>query len=102
MKSVQRSIFFSAVERYASGALFFVATAVLSRLLTPGEFGTFAVVSSITAVIAASFQEFGGANYLIQKHELSRANIRTAFTVTLGFSLLIGAVLFVSARPLSL
>jgi O-antigen/teichoic acid export membrane protein len=101
MKSVQRSIFFSAIERYASGALFFVATAVLSRLLTPSEFGTFAVVSSITAVIAASFQEFGGANYLIQKHELSRASIRTAFTVTLGLSLLIGAVLFVSAHPLS-
>jgi O-antigen/teichoic acid export membrane protein len=101
MKSVQRSIFFSAVERYASGVLFFVATAVLSRLLTPKEFGTFAVVNSITAVIAASFQEFGGANYLIQKHELSRASIRTAFTITLGFSALIGAVLLVSAGAVS-
>jgi O-antigen/teichoic acid export membrane protein len=101
MNSVQRSIFFSAVERYASLVLFFLSTAVLSRLLTPKEFGTFAVVNSITVVIAASFQEFGGANYLIQKHELSRANIRTAFTVTLGFSVLIGTVLFVTAGPLS-
>jgi O-antigen/teichoic acid export membrane protein len=101
MNSVQRSIFFSAVERYASLVLFFLSTAVLSRLLTPKEFGTFAVVNAITVVIAASFQEFGGANYLIQKHELSRASIRTAFTVTLGFSVLIGTVLFVSAGPLS-
>jgi O-antigen/teichoic acid export membrane protein len=101
MNSVQRSIFFSAAERYASLVLFFLATAVLSRLLTPKEFGTFAVVNAIAAVIAASFQEFGGANYLIQKHELSRASIRTAFTVTLGFSVLIGALLFVSAGALS-
>jgi O-antigen/teichoic acid export membrane protein len=101
MNSVQRSIFFSAVERYASLALFFLATAVLSRLLTPKEFGAFAVVNAITVVTTASFQEFGGANYLIQKPELSRASIRTAFTFTLGFSALIGTVLFASAGPLS-
>ena len=34
MNSVQRSIFFSALERYASLLLFLVSTAVLSRLLT--------------------------------------------------------------------
>jgi O-antigen/teichoic acid export membrane protein len=101
MKSVERSIFFSAIERYASLLVFFLATAVLSRLLTPKEFGTFAVVSAIATVIAASVQEFGGANYLIQKHELSRESIRTAFTITLGFSVLIGTVLFISAGALS-
>jgi O-antigen/teichoic acid export membrane protein len=101
MKSVERSIFFSAIERYASFLVFFLATAVLSRLLTPKEFGTFAVVSAILVVIVACFQEFGGANYLIQKHELSRESIRTAFTTTLGFSVLIGLVLFFSAGALS-
>jgi O-antigen/teichoic acid export membrane protein len=101
MNSVPRSIFFSAVERYASLAVFFVATAVLSRLLTPKEFGTYAVVNALTAVIMASFQEFGGANYLIQKRDLSRASIRTAFTITLGTSALIGAVLFTCAGALS-
>lgn len=101
MNSVQRSILFSAVERYASLLLFVVATAVLSRLLTPQEFGTFAVVNALTAVITASFQEFGGANYLIQKHELSSANVRTAFTVTFGISVLVGIVLFAFAGALS-
>jgi len=101
MTSVPRSIFFSAVERYASLALFLVATAVLSRLLTPKEFGTYAVVNALTAVIGASFQEFGGANYLIQKRELSLASIRTAFTIMLGTSALVGAVLFSLADVLS-
>jgi O-antigen/teichoic acid export membrane protein len=101
MNSVQRSIFFSAIERYASLLLFFVVTAVLSRLLTPKEFGSFAVVNALTTVITASFQEFGGANYLIQKRELSRASIRTAFTIMLGISVLVGGALFAFAGVLS-
>ncbi|MGY4339162.1 oligosaccharide flippase family protein [Bradyrhizobium sp. LM2.9] len=73
MNSVQRSVLFSAVDRYAGLVLFLVSTAVLSRLLTPSEFGVFAVVNALTAVIAAAFQEFGGANYLIQKRVNYRA-----------------------------
>jgi O-antigen/teichoic acid export membrane protein len=94
MHIVRRSIFFSAVERYG-GMIFFVAsTAVLSRLLTPHEFGIYAVVNAISTLIAASFQEFGGANYLIQKQSLSTQDIRSAFTVTLCLSVLFAAALF--------
>jgi O-antigen/teichoic acid export membrane protein len=100
MMSVHRSIFFSAVERYVSLLLFFVSTAVLSRLLTPKEFGVYAVINAVTAVIAISFQEFGGANYLIQKATLSERNIRTAFTITFCFSILTGAVLYFFAGVL--
>lgn len=93
MTSVPRSIFFSALERYASLALFFISTAVLSRLLTPREFGIYAVVGAVTTVVAASSQEFGGPNYLVQKASLTEASIRTAFTVTFCLSVAIGAAL---------
>lgn len=101
MNSVQRSVLFSAVDRYAGLVLFLVSTAVLSRLLTPGEFGVFAVVNALTAVIAAAFQEFGGANYLIQKGELSRGTIRTAFTITWAISLAVALILLASADVIS-
>lgn len=101
MNSVQRSILFSAADRYGSLVLFIVATAVLSRLLSPAEFGVYAVVNAVTAVIAASFQEFGGGNYLIQKRELSPADVRSAFTITLGISVAIAFLLFVFAGALS-
>jgi O-antigen/teichoic acid export membrane protein len=94
MNSVQRSIFFSAVERYASLLLLFVSTAVLSRLLTPREFGVYAVVTAVTSVFAASSQEFGGPNFIIQKASLSEGNVRTAFTITFGLSIAIGIVLY--------
>ena len=94
MNLVHRSIFFSALERYGSLFFFVVSTAVLSRLLTPQEFGIYAVVGALTAVAGASFQEFGGANYLIQKSSLSERDIRTAFTITLCLSALFAAAVF--------
>jgi O-antigen/teichoic acid export membrane protein len=95
MNPVHRSIFLSAVERYGSLLFFLLSTAILSRLLTPADFGVFAIVSALIMVVAAAFQEFGGTNYLIQRPTLSRQDIRTAFTVTLSLSIVIGAVLFV-------
>jgi O-antigen/teichoic acid export membrane protein len=95
MTAIHRSIIFSAVERYGSLLLFLVSTAVLSRLLTPSEFGIYVVINAVVAVITASFQEFGGANYLIQKRGLSQRNIRTAFTITFCISILIGLMLFI-------
>ena len=94
MNSIHRSIFLSAVERYGSIFLFVFSTAILSRLLTPKEFGVCAVVGALTSVAAASLQEFGGANYLIQKQALSERDIRTAFTIVLCLSALLGAVVF--------
>ena len=94
MNSIHRSILFSALERYGSLVFFVIATAILSRLLTPQEFGIYAVVGALTTVAAASFQEFGGANYLIQKTSLSERDIRTAFTITLCLSALLAVAVF--------
>jgi O-antigen/teichoic acid export membrane protein len=71
-----------------------ISSAVLSRLLTPAEFGICALINALSAVISASFQEFGGTNYLIQKNSLTEQNIRTAFTITMCLSILFAATLF--------
>ena len=94
MNRVHRSILLSAIERYGSLLFFLVSTAILSRLLSPHEFGIYAVVNALILVLASAFQEFGGANYLVQKRDLSRLNIRTAFTLTFLFSIVTGTILF--------
>ena len=91
---IRQSIFFSALERYGGFLLFAVATAVLSRLLNPQEFGIYSVVAALTAIIGAAFQEFGGANYLVQKSWLSEGETRTAFTITLCMSVLLAVAFF--------
>jgi O-antigen/teichoic acid export membrane protein len=60
MTSIHRSLFFSGVERYGSFLLFLFSTAALSRLLTPVEFGLYAVTNAVVVIISGSFQEFGG------------------------------------------
>jgi O-antigen/teichoic acid export membrane protein len=94
MTSIHRSLFFSGVERYGSSLLFLVSTAALSRLLTPVEFGIYAVTNAVVIIVGNSFQEFGGANYLIQKKVLLEEHIRTAFTIIFGISVLLGIVFF--------
>lgn len=94
MNGLHQSLLLSALDRYGSLAFFFVSTAILARLLPPAEFGIYAVVNALTMIIITSFQEFGGANYLIQKAGLSDRHIRTAFTIFLLISLLFAAALF--------
>src|SRR3954462_5159598 len=98
MDQVQRSILFSALDRYGTLVLLLVATAVLARLLSPEEFGIYAVVNAVTSIIAACFQEFAGASYLIQKRDLSRASVQTTFTITLAISAVTALVLLAFAR----
>jgi O-antigen/teichoic acid export membrane protein len=94
MERLHRSIFFSAVERYGTACFFLLSTAIISRLLSPGEFGIYAAVIALTAVASACSQEFGGTNYLIQKPTLAEQDIRTGFTITFCMSALLGAVFF--------
>lgn len=98
MGSIQRSIFFSAIERYGGLLLFFISTAILSRLLTPTEFGIYAVVNAVVAIFGGAFQEFGGANYLIQKEDLTDQDTRTAFTVTVSISIVLALILVVFGK----
>ncbi|MCU0894585.1 MAG: oligosaccharide flippase family protein [Rhodospirillales bacterium] len=92
MGPLHRSFLFSTADRYGSLIVQIGAIAVLSRLLTPREFGIYSIIIAISA-LAHTFREFGGANYLIQKRDVSLACIRTAFTVSLVMSGLFAAAL---------
>jgi O-antigen/teichoic acid export membrane protein len=83
---IHRSMFLSALTRYGDILCSFATTFVLARLLSPEDFGTFAVIGALVAVVAASYGEFGGSNYLVSKTDLTPEGIRAAFTVTLVLS----------------
>jgi O-antigen/teichoic acid export membrane protein len=82
MRSLHKPILFSALEKYASLLFYMVSAAILARLLSPLEFGVCSIALALTNILTGYFQEFGGANYLIQKPVLTDQNVRTAFTVT--------------------
>ncbi|THF63646.1 lipopolysaccharide biosynthesis protein [Pseudothauera nasutitermitis] len=99
MTSVRRALAFSMAERYALIALSLAGNILVARLLTPEEIGLFSVALALIG-IAQVLRDFGVGNFLIQERELNDEHIRTAF----GFSLVIGAALFVlvfAAAPLA-
>ena len=75
-------------------------TALVARILTPHDFGVFAVASTVFTIVSA-FAEFGVTSCL------ARADLRvgdlapTLWSVSLGSSLLIAAALVFFARPIA-
>lgn len=93
--NIRRSIAFSVVDRYASIIIGFVATIVLSRLLTPTDFGIFAIAMSFV-VLADILGDFGTGNYLLQAKQLTSEQLRSAFTAVLATSALCALVLLLA------
>ncbi len=98
--SIRRSLGISAVSQFSTFAINFISVIIISRLLTPVEVGIFSVAASILA-FAHVFREFGVSQFLIQAGEVTRERLRAAFTVMLGISWLIAALLLLLRHPIA-
>lgn len=72
---------------------------ILSRLLTPAEFGLVAAALTIVA-LAEVFGKIGIAPSIIQTETLTEAHVRTGVTATLVSGGLVGLIVFALAEPL--
>jgi len=90
MSTVRRSLGFAFLERYLLIALQLLSFTLLARLLTPQQIGLYSVSMALISM-AQVIRDFGLANYLIQRKELSGEDVGSA----LGLSLLLGGGLFV-------
>jgi O-antigen/teichoic acid export membrane protein len=78
MGSVRRSFVFLIIQNYYAVALQLVGTMIISRILTPGEIGIYAI-AAVLGALAGQLRDFGLQEYLIQEKELTHAKIRAAF-----------------------
>jgi O-antigen/teichoic acid export membrane protein len=83
-------------EQYFRLAINFASIAAVSRLLTPTEIGISVIGMGIIA-IALGLCEFATSDFLIQRNEVSREDIRTSFTILFLLTALITATIFVLA-----
>lgn len=88
-----KGLFWSAVEKYSSLVVSFLVTVVLSRLISPSEFG---VVSIATVIIQflAMFTEMGIGPAIIQERDLSEKNLDSVFSFSLVLGLVLAVILF--------
>ena len=73
--------------------------AVLSRLLTPAEFGISVLGASILGV-AEAVRELGSVAYIVQQKDLTKVKIRTVFTVSLIVTLTMTIAILLLSEPL--
>lgn len=91
-----RSIGWVVVERWSVRLISLLVLVALSRLLTPAEFGVVALAMSVTAVLQV-FADSGFSRALVQRKTLGPADASTAFWMSLTVSILLAALLIVTA-----
>jgi len=79
----------------------FVSVVVLARLLSPGDFGVFAMVMPLTAFVMV-FQDLGLSQAVITSRQITREQMSGLFWINLGVSALLGLVLATTAPLLGL
>jgi O-antigen/teichoic acid export membrane protein len=93
---MRKAFLFATSERYFGTAIGLVTVPIISRLLTPGEVGIWIVALAIMTFVTA-IRELAGYQFLIQKPDLTREDIRSSVTITALVTIVIAGSLAVSA-----
>ena len=75
-------------------------TVLLARLLAPEDYGLYAIALSVLAMVEL-LQEFGLGTALIQRQDLTRAQVSAVFWVVASTSLLLTGLTMVAAGAIS-
>lgn len=91
----------SAATRWLNRAITLAKVAVLARLLTPGDLGTFAVCTLALALLELVTETWINV-FLITKQETISPYIDTAWVISIVRGVIISLLILVAARPLAL
>jgi len=100
MNSVRKALVYTTADRYFGLAVNFGLTMAVSRLLTPSEIGI-SVTGSAIVGLALSLREFSSTAFIVQRRNLSREDVRAAFTVMLALTSLISGGLLLFAPSIA-
>ncbi|MCM6761082.1 lipopolysaccharide biosynthesis protein [Rathayibacter sp. ZW T2_19] len=95
-KRLSSSFLWSFVDKWVSRVFTLAVFVILGRVLAPSDFGAVALATAYVALVTI-FVDAGFGNALIQKKDLSAADIGTAFTMSAGIGLVLGGLSFAFA-----
>lgn len=90
----------SALENVTRLGVTFVVSIILARLLSPEEYGLIGILTIFIAIFNA-IVDSGFTNALIRKQDATDTDYSTVFYTNLVLSLVLAAVLFFCAKPIS-
>lgn len=95
-----KGVAWTALQRYSTMLIQFISGIILARLLTPYDYGCIGMLM-IFMLLAESFIDGGFGSALIQKKRPTQADYSTIFFWNMGLSVLLYAVLFLSAPAIA-
>lgn len=95
-QQLKSGLFYTALAKYSGIVVQLGVSAVLSRLLTPEDFGVIAV-ATVIIVFFSVFSDMGLGSAIIQKRNLTKENYESLFSFTVYSGLILGAIFFGSA-----
>lgn len=100
MSKINASLVLSAANSYLGLVLQLISTAIIARLLTPEDLGTFAL-AAVLAAVASTFRDFGVAEYMIQAPEVTREVVSASLAMNLILSWGIALVMLLASMPVA-
>ena len=94
--SMRRSLAWTYFAQAASFFITFGSTVVVARIVSPRDFGIFAMANAVATIINV-FMHFGLAKFLTRETELSRDLLRSVFTVSALMSMLYSSLLVIGS-----
>lgn len=96
----KKGIFYSALGKYSNVVIQLLVTAILSRILTPDEYGIVAVVN-VFLIFFQMLADFGIGPAIIQNKTLTKQEINSIFGFSLYLALFLGIIFAFSGYPIS-
>lgn len=96
----KKGVFFSAVGKYSNVVIQLLVTAILSRILTPQEYGIVAVVN-VFLIFFQMLADFGIGPAVIQNKTLTKKEINSIFGFSLYLALFLAIVFAFLGTPIS-
>ena len=95
-----KGVGWSAIENVTRVGVTFVVSIILARLLSPEEYGLIGILTIVIAIFNA-IVDSGFTNALIRKQDATDTDYSTVFYTNLALSVVLAAVLFFCAKPIS-
>lgn len=101
LNEFKNGILFTAVGKYSNVIIQLFVNAILSRILTPADYGIVAVVN-VFLVFFQMLADFGIGPAIIQNRNLTKEDIQDIFSFTSVSSIILGVLFMFLGYPISL
>lgn len=101
LNEFKNGILFTAIGKYSNVIIQLVVNAILSRILTPEDYGIVAVVN-VFLIFFQMLADFGIGPAIIQSKDLTEKDIQDIFSSMTIFSVVLGLLFMLLGYPISL